>query len=254
MNIENKVVVVTGGASGLGLVTCQHLAAAGAKLAIFDLKIEAAQALQSELGQAIFVEVDVTSEESVANGIKLTMESFGAIHALVNCAGVAPGGKTVGRNGPLGLEKFSQVININLLGTFNVLRLAAEQMAKNQPDEGGERGVIINTASVAAFDGQMGQAAYSASKAGVAGMTLPIARDLAQLGIRNMTIAPGIFDTPMMQAMTDEVRDPLIALVQSPKRFGDPIEYAKMAAHIIDNSYLNGEVIRLDGGLRMNAR
>jgi NAD(P)-dependent dehydrogenase (short-subunit alcohol dehydrogenase family) len=223
MNIENKIVVVTGGASGLGLATCQHLAAAGAKLAIFDLNEDVGEALAAQLGKAVFAKVDVTSQESVIEGINLVIQTFGAIHALVNCAGVAPGGKTVGRNGALEMHKFTQVININLLGTFNVLRLVAEQMAKNDPDVGGERGVIINTASVAAYDGQMGQAAYSASKAGVAGMTLPIARDLAQLGIRNMTIAPGIFDTPMMQAMTDEVRDPLIALVQSPKRFGDPI-------------------------------
>ncbi|MCJ8300280.1 MAG: 3-hydroxyacyl-CoA dehydrogenase [Pseudomonadales bacterium] len=253
MNIEQKVVVVTGGASGLGRATCQQLSAAGAKLVIFDLNVEAGTALAAQLTDAIFVAVDVTDAGSVSAGIDQAIVAFGAIHVCINCAGIAPGGKTVGRNGALALEKFSQVIEINLLGTFNVLRLAAEQMAKNNPDATGERGVIINTASVAAYDGQMGQAAYSASKAGIAGMTLPIARDLAKLGIRNMTIAPGIFDTPMMQAMSDEVREPLIALVQSPKRFGAPLEYAKLAAHIIDNSYLNGEVIRLDGGLRMNA-
>jgi len=253
MNIKEKVVVVTGGASGLGLVTCQQLSKAGAKLVIFDLNVQAGKTLAAQLTDAIFVAVDVTDANSVSAGIDQAIAAFGAIHVCINCAGIAPGGKTVGRNGALALEKFTQVIEINLLGTFNVLRLAAEQMAKNTPDAAGERGVIINTASVAAYDGQMGQAAYSASKAGIAGMTLPIARDLAKLGIRNMTIAPGIFDTPMMQAMTDEIREPLIALVQSPKRFGAPLEYAKLAAHIIDNSYLNGEVIRLDGALRMNA-
>ncbi|MBQ0755792.1 MAG: 3-hydroxyacyl-CoA dehydrogenase [Amphritea sp.] len=255
MDLNNKVVVVTGGASGLGLVTCQQLAKQGAKIAAFDLNEEAGQALVEELkGQAIFAKVDVTDAASVEAGIAQAVETFGTIHVCINCAGVAPGGKTVGRNGALPLEKFSQVININLIGTFNVLRLAAEQMAKNEPGYDGERGVIINTASVAAFDGQMGQSAYAASKAGVVGMTLPIARDLAKLGIRIMTIAPGIFDTPMMKGMTDEVRDPLIEMVQNPKRFGEPEEYAALAAHIISNNYLNGDVIRLDGAIRMEPR
>ncbi len=255
MDLNNKVVVVTGGASGLGLVTCQQLAKQGAKIVAFDLNQEAGQALVDELGeQAIFAKVNVTDEASVAAGIAQAVEAFGTIHVCINCAGIAPGGKTVGRNGALALDKFAQVININLIGTFNVLRLAAEQMINNEPNQDGERGVIINTASVAAFDGQMGQAAYSASKAGVVGMTLPIARDLAKQGIRIMCIAPGIFDTPMMKGMTDEVRDPLLQMVQSPKRFGDPQEYAALAAHIIDNSYLNGEVIRLDGAIRMEPR
>ena len=255
MDLNNKVVIVTGGASGLGLVTCQQLARQGAKIAAFDLNEEAGQALVEELkGQAIFAKVDVTDAASVEAGIAQAVEAFGTIHVCINCAGVAPGGKTVGRNGALPLEKFSQVININLIGTFNVLRLAAEQMAKNEPGSDGERGVIINTASVAAFDGQMGQSAYAASKAGVVGMTLPIARDLAKLGIRIMTIAPGIFDTPMMKGMTDEVRDPLIEMVQNPKRFGEPEEYAALAAHIISNNYLNGDVIRLDGAIRMEPR
>ena len=255
MDLNNKVVIVTGGASGLGLVTCQQLAKQGAKIAAFDLNEEAGQALVDELkGQAIFTKVDVTDVASVEAGIAQAVEAFGTIHVCINCAGIAPGGKTIGRNGALPLEKFAQVININLIGTFNVLRLAAEQMAKNEPGEDGERGVIINTASVAAFDGQMGQSAYAASKAGVVGMTLPIARDLARLGIRIMTIAPGIFDTPMMKGMTDEVRDPLIEMVQNPKRFGDPEEYASLAAHIISNNYLNGEVIRLDGAIRMEPR
>ncbi|WP_210396933.1 3-hydroxyacyl-CoA dehydrogenase [Motiliproteus sediminis] len=254
MQLQDKVVVVTGGASGLGLVTCQQLAAQGARIAAFDLNEEAGSALEDQLGaDSLFVKVDVTSAESVEAGIAAVMAKFGAIHVCINCAGVATPGKVVGRDGALPLERFAQVININLIGTFNVLRLAAEKMAANEP-ENGERGVIINTASVAAFDGQMGQAAYAASKAGVAGMTLPIARDLARNGIRIMTIAPGIFDTPMMKAMPDEVRDPLIAMVQNPKRFGEPTEYASLCAHIIDNPYLNGETIRLDGAIRMEPK
>jgi len=254
MQLNNKVVVVTGGASGLGLVTCQKLATQGAKIVAFDLNEAAGQALVHELnGQALFIKVDVTDAASVDTAIQQAVSHFGSIHVCINCAGIAPGGKTVGRKGALALEKFSQVININLIGSFNVLRLAAEQMANNEPGPDGERGVIINTASVAAFDGQVGQAAYSASKAGIAGMTLPIARDLAPLGIRVMAIAPGIFDTPMMKGMSDAVRDPLIEIVQSPKRFGEPEEYASLAAHIIDNNYLNGEVIRLDAAIRMGA-
>ena len=255
MDINNKVVIVTGGASGLGQVTCRELARKGAKIVAFDLNEEAGQALVDELqGQAVFAKVDVTDNASVQAGIAQAVAAFDTIHVCINCAGIAPGGKTVGRNGALALEKFAQVININLIGTFNVLRLAAEQMAKNEPGADGERGVIINTASIAAFDGQMGQAAYSASKAGIAGMTLPIARDLAKLGIRIMTIAPGIFDTPMMKGMSDEVREPLIQMVQNPKRFGEPEEFAALAAHIVDNNYLNGEVIRLDGALRMEPK
>jgi len=255
MKLKNKVVIVTGGASGLGLVTCQELAKQGAKIVAFDLNEDAGQQLSIQLGDdGIFVAVDVTDQASVAAGIAQAVAHFGSINVCINCAGIVAGGKTVGRNGPLALEKFSQVININLIGTFNVLRLAAEQMANNETDENGERGVIINTASVAAFDGQVGQAAYSASKSGIVGMTLPIARDLAPLGIRVMTIAPGIFDTPMMKGMSDEVREPLINMVQSPKRFGQPTEYADLAGHIITNSYLNGEVIRLDGAIRMEPR
>tara|TARA_R110002094_G_scaffold181_2_gene944 strand:- start:403 stop:1170 length:768 start_codon:yes stop_codon:yes gene_type:complete len=255
MNVKDKVIIVTGGASGLGLASSKQLVAQGAKVAAFDLNQQAGDALVAELGaQAMFVRVDVTDSASVEAAITEVVERFGAIHVCLNCAGIAPGGKTVGRNGALPLEKFAQVININLIGSFNVLRLAAAQMANNEPDANGERGVIINTASVAAFDGQLGQAAYSASKAGVVGMTLPIARDLASLGIRIMCIAPGIFDTPMMQGMTDEVRDPLLKMVQHPKRFGALGEYAALVQHIIENSYLNGEVIRLDGGIRMEPR
>jgi 3-hydroxyacyl-CoA dehydrogenase/3-hydroxy-2-methylbutyryl-CoA dehydrogenase len=255
MNLQDKVIIVTGGASGLGLASSKQLAAQGARIAAFDLNQQAGDALVAELGsQAMFVRVDVTDSSSVETAIEQVVEHFGAVHVCLNCAGIAPGGKTVGRNGALPLEKFAQVININLIGTFNVLRLAAAQMANNEPDANGERGVIINTASVAAFDGQLGQAAYSASKAGVVGMTLPIARDLAGLGVRIMCIAPGIFDTPMMEGMTDEVREPLLKMVQHPKRFGALGEYASLVQHIIENSYLNGEVIRLDGGIRMEPR
>ncbi len=255
MNVQDKVIIVTGGASGLGLASCRQLAQQGAKVAAFDLNQQAGDALVAELGsKAMFVKVDVTDSASVETAIAQVVAKFGTLHVCLNCAGIAPAGKTVGRNGALPLEKFSQAININLIGTFNVLRLAAAQMANNEPDAQGERGVIINTASVAAFDGQLGQAAYSASKAGVVGMTLPIARDLADLGIRVMCIAPGIFDTPMMQGMTAEVREPLLKMVQHPKRFGALDEYASLVQHIIENSYLNGEVIRLDGGIRMEPR
>ncbi len=254
MELNNRVALITGGASGLGLATTEHLVAQGANVVVCDLNEEAGQALAGRLGkQVLFVNVDVTREGSVKAAIAQAVSTFGTLHICINCAGIAPAGRTVGRHGALALEKFSQVININLIGTFNVLRLAAEQMATNDAVDG-ERGVIINTASVAAFDGQVGQAGYSASKAAVAGMTLPIARDLAGLGIRVMTIAPGIFDTPMMKGMPDTVRDPLIAMVQSPKRFGDPAEYAALAAHIINNAYLNGDVIRLDGAIRMEPK
>lgn len=255
MDISNKVAIVTGGASGLGLTTCEQLVAQGARVVAFDLNEEAGQALAEKLGtQALFTKVDVTDSASVEQGIARTIEAFGTLHVCINCAGVAPAGRTVGRKGALPLERFAQVININLIGTFNVLRLAAEQMTNNEPDVGGERGVIVNTASIAAYDGQMGQAAYASSKAGVAGLTLPVARDLAKLGIRVMAIAPGIFETPMMKGMTDEVREPLIRMVQNPRRFGDPEEYAALALHIITNGYLNGEVIRIDGALRMEPR
>jgi NAD(P)-dependent dehydrogenase (short-subunit alcohol dehydrogenase family) len=255
MVLNNKVVIVSGGASGLGLAVCQQLAEQGAKIVAFDLNEEAGHTLAEQLKEhAIFAKVDVTDAASVEAGIAQAVKAFGTIDACINCAGIAPSDRTVGRNGAASLEKFTQVINVNLIGTFNVLRLAAEQMAKNEPDINGERGVIINTASVAAFEGQIGQAAYAASKSGIVGMTLPIARDLAKHGIRIMTIAPGLFDTPMAKCMTDEIRDPLIKMVQNPKRFGDPTEFAALATHIINNSYLNGEVIRLDGAIRMQPK
>lgn len=229
---------------------------AGAKVVLADINAEAGAAQAAELGKANarFIRTDVCSEADGKAAVQLAVDSFGALHGLANCAGVAPAEKVIGRNGVHGLESFTRTININLIGTFNMLRLAAEAMARNEPDAGGERGIIINTASVAAFDGQIGQAAYSASKSAVVGMTLPIARELARSGIRVMTIAPGIFETPMMAAMPQEVRDSLGASVPFPPRLGRPDEYAALARHIIENSMLNGEVIRLDGAIRMAAK
>ena len=255
MKIEGNVAIVTGGASGLGLATGRRLAQAGAKVALWDLDGDQAAHAAYDIGHgAIGVAVDVSDGAAAETALAATLKAFGAVHFCVNCAGVATGGRAVGRDGPLPLAKFARTIEINLIGTFNVLRLAAGEMVKNTPDADGARGVIVNTASVAAFDGQVGQAAYSASKAGVAGMTLPLARDLASLGIRVNTIAPGVFGTPMMAGMTDEVRDPLVANVQFPKRMGDPDEYAALVEHIIGNAYLNGETIRLDAAIRMPPR
>jgi len=253
MDLENKVAVITGGASGLGRATAEAVIRQGGKVAIFDLNEELANHTASELGDAAAAfTVNVTEEESVQQAITGTMEKFGAIHINVNCAGIGAASRTVGREGAMPLNIFNFVIQVNLVGTFNTLRLCAEQMQKNEPiNEDGERGVIVNTASVAAFDGQIGQAAYSASKAGVAGMTLPIARDLSRLGVRICTIAPGIFETPMMAGAPDQVRLPLIDMVQFPKRLGNPEDFASLACQIMQNSYLNGETIRLDGGIRM---
>ncbi|MCG8907734.1 3-hydroxyacyl-CoA dehydrogenase [Pseudomonas sp. DP-17] len=256
MQIQNKVFLITGGGSGLGAATAKLLVSAGAKVVLADINAEAGAAQAAELGEpnARFIRTDVCSEADGKAAVQLAVDSFGALHGLANCAGVAPAEKVIGRNGVHGLESFTRTININLIGTFNMLRLAAEAMARNEPDAGGERGIIINTASVAAFDGQIGQAAYSASKSAVVGMTLPIARELARSGIRVMTIAPGIFETPMMAAMPQEVRDSLGASVPFPPRLGRPDEYAALARHIIENSMLNGEVIRLDGAIRMAAK
>ena len=256
MHIQDQVFLITGGGSGLGAATAKTLVEAGARVLLADVNAEAGAARVAELGEgrARFVRTDVTSEADGRAAVEAALESFGALHGLANCAGVAPAEKVLGRNGPHGLESFSRTININLVGSFNMLRLAAEAMARNEPDAGGERGVIVNTASVAAFDGQIGQAAYAASKAGVVGMTLPIARELARHGIRVMTIAPGIFETPMMAGMPQEVRDALGASVPFPPRLGRPDEFAALVRHIVENSMLNGEVIRLDGAIRMAAK
>ena len=256
MDLQDKVAVITGGASGLGRATAEMVIKNGGKVAILDLNEELAARTAEELGAsaAPFV-ANVAEDESVTTAIARVMDTFGAIHVNVNCAGIGTPGRTIGKDGPLPLKYFNFVIQVNLIGTFNTLRLCANEMQRNEPvNEDGEKGVVINTASVAAFDGQIGQAAYSASKAGVAGMTLPIARDLSRSGIRLCTIAPGIFETPMMAGAPDRVRDPLIEMVQFPKRLGNAPEYAKLAQQIIENPYLNGETIRLDGGIRMAAR
>ncbi|WP_405222925.1 3-hydroxyacyl-CoA dehydrogenase [Lentisalinibacter sediminis] len=256
MDLANKTAIVTGGASGLGNATCRELVKYGANVMILDINEDAAKQAAAELGDsADYVATDVTSEVSVQGALETTMDRFGALHICVNCAGGGPPGKTLGRDGPLPLERYASVVNLNLIGTFNVLRLAAEQMARNEPEgEAGERGVVINTASVAAYDGQIGQAAYSSSKAGICGLTLPVARDLAPLGIRVMTIAPGIMNTPLLQGLDDKVKQPLIEMVQFPKRLGLPEEFGILARHIVENAYLNGEVIRLDGAIRMQPR
>lgn len=256
MNLQNAVAVVTGGASGLGLATVEALVARGAKVAVFDMNEQAGAAVAAaHPGKVIFQKVNVADAQSAAEGIAATVKAFGALHIAVNCAGIGAAGKTLDRDSKaLPLDAFAKTIQVNLIGSFNIARLAAEEMAKNQPDADGQRGVIIHTASVAAFDGQTGQAAYSASKGGVVGMTLPMARDLARYGIRVNTIAPGIFDTPMMQGVSEEYRAPLIAMVQNPKRFGAPAEYGSLCVSIVENNYLNAETIRLDGGIRMQAK
>ena len=252
MFIENKVFLITGAGSGLGAAVARMAVAAGAKAVLVDLNEAAGNALSDELGIATtFVKADVTSAEQGAAAVQTALDLFGRLDVAVNCAGVAPGERIVGRDGPHGLDSFARTIQINLIGSFNILRLAADAMAKNEPGEGGERGLIVNTASVAAFDGQIGQAGYSASKGGVAAMTLPAARELARFGIRVMTIAPGIFKTPMMAGMTQEVQDSLGAAVPFPPRLGEPAEYAALVRHIAENQMLNGVVIRLDGAIRM---
>lgn len=249
MQIKDKVFIVTGGASGLGAGTVKMLVEKGAKVIIADLQDEAGMALASELGQS-YVHCDVTSAEDGQKAIDAALEQ-GPLFGLVNCAGVAPAARTVGRDAPHDLELFKKVVDINLIGTFNMCRLAAFAMSKNEPEPSAERGVIINTASVAAFDGQIGQTAYAASKAAVAGMTLPMARDLARTGIRCVTIAPGIFGTPMIFGMPQEVQDSLAESIPFPSRLGRPEDYSKMVFSIIDNEMLNGETIRLDGAIRM---
>lgn len=249
MEIQGKVFIVTGAASGLGEGTARMLAAAGGKVVIADMQAEKGQAVAQAIG-GVFVRCDVTSEAD-GQAVIAQATALGKLMGLVNCAGVAPAEKIVGKNGAHSLANFSKTISINLIGSFNMMRLAAEAMGKNEPESTGERGVLISTASVAAYDGQIGQAAYAASKGGIVGMTLPIARDLARSGIRNMTIAPGIFGTPMLFGMPQEVQDALAAGVPFPSRLGKPEDFAKLVRHIFENDMLNGEVIRLDGAIRL---
>ncbi|SFK55165.1 NAD(P)-dependent dehydrogenase, short-chain alcohol dehydrogenase family [Halobacillus dabanensis] len=255
MELEEVVAVVTGGASGLGEATVRKIVRNGGRAAIVDQNDRKGEELAQEIGpSAIFVKTDVTSEEEINRMLDVCLATFGKVNTVVNCAGIVIGEKVVGREGPHHLESFSKVIEVNLIGTFNVIRLAASKMQENDVNEYGERGVIINTASIAAFDGQIGQAAYSASKGGVAGMTLPISRELARHGVRVMAIAPGLFETPMFEQLPEEARDALGKMTPFPQRLGKPYEFAKLALSIIDNPMLNGEVIRLDGAIRMQPK
>lgn len=254
MDIRNNVFLITGGASGLGAATGRMIVDCGGKVVLADVSKEAGERKAAELGaNAHFIVTDVTSEDS-AQAAFAAARKMGTLRGLINCAGIAPGEKVVGKEGPHKLESFTRTININLIGTFNMIRLAAEIMMGNDTDAAGERGVIINTASVAAFEGQLGQAGYSASKGGVVAMTLPIARELARSGIRVMAIAPGIMETPMLLGMAQEIQDSLGKMIPFPSRMGKPSEYAALVEHIIGNRYLNGEVIRLDGAVRMAAK
>jgi len=252
MNTKDVVALVTGGASGLGEASITELVKKGAQVVIVDIDSDKGEKLAASIGAgAIFVKTDVTSEADVRQAIQKAIDAFGKINVIINCAGIVNPGKLIGRKGPLPLESFNKVMQLNLVGTLNVIRLAVEQMMNNTPDEEGERGVIINCASIAAFEGQIGQAAYSASKAGIVGMTLPIAREVADYGIRVIAIAPGIFETPMMAGLPPAVKEDMAKTVPFPRRLGKPIEFAKLALHIIDNIMLNGCCIRLDGALRM---
>jgi len=251
MDITTAKIIVTGGASGLGEATARYLSGAGAAVTIFDRDADKGQAVAASLSNAHFAVVDVTSEASVAAGVAEASAAMGGITAAVNCAGIVTGARTVGKKGPFPLEMFQRTIDINLVGGFNVARLAAAEMAKNKANDDGERGVIVNTASIAAYDGQKGQAAYASSKAGVAGLSLPLARDMAGLGIRTMAIAPGLFLTPMLESLGPEMMAELAADVVFPKRLGAPEEFARMVRFIIEMAYLNGDTIRLDGALRL---
>lgn len=255
MNPAGKAFLVTGGASGLGEAAVRALATRGAKVLIADRDAERGAALEAELaGSARFVPTDVTDESSVAAAVEAALSAFGALHGSIQCAGVAAAMRLVGKHGPHPLDLFKLVLDVNVVGTFNAMRFAAQAMAANEPDGEGERGVLINTASVAAFDGQIGQTAYAASKGAVAAMTLPVARELARSGVRVMTIAPGLFDTPMMAGLPDEAKASLGAQVPFPPRLGRPAEFAALALHIVENTMLNGEVIRLDGAIRMQPK
>ena len=252
MRLQDQTVLVTGGASGLGGATAEMIVAAGGHVVIADVNDAAGKSAAARLGaSARFVRTDVTVEGDVQQAIAAAIKEFGTLTGVVNAAGIGPAARVVGKDGPMPLEQFTRVIQINLIGTFNVIRLAGAAMQGNKPEASGERGVIVNTASVAAFDGQIGQSAYSASKGGIVGMTLPIAREFARVGIRVMTIAPGIFDTPMLAAMPEAIRESLGQQVPFPSRLGRPAEYAALVHHIFENEMLNGEVIRLDGALRM---
>ncbi|NLP53121.1 3-hydroxyacyl-CoA dehydrogenase [Bacillus sp. RO1] len=255
MNIQNCVALVTGGASGLGEATVRNIVSKGGKAVVADLSEEKGERLKAELGDSIlFVKTDVTKEEDVCNALDNGIDTFGYINTVVNCAGIGVAQKVLNRKGPHSLDDFSKVISINLIGSFNVIRLAAERMKENEPNAEGERGVVVNTASVAAFDGQIGQAAYSASKGGIVGMTLPIAREFASFGVRVMTIAPGLFHTPMFDSLPAEARDSLGKMVPFPSRLGYPEEYAQLVQSIIENPMLNGDTIRLDGAIRMQPK
>ncbi|WP_026581195.1 3-hydroxyacyl-CoA dehydrogenase [Bacillus sp. J33] len=255
MELKDCRAIITGGASGLGEATARHIAGKGGSVLIADLAEERARKLAEEIGEnALFFKTDVTKEEDIQDALGYAADQFGSINTAVNCAGIGIAAKLLGRKGAHSLDMFSKVISINLIGTFNVIRLAAEQMTKNEPNEQGERGVIINTASVAAYEGQIGQAAYSASKGGVVSMTLPIARELASYGIRVMTIAPGLFNTPMFESLPESARNSLGKMVPFPSRLGYPEEFAKLAEGILENPMLNGETIRLDGGIRMQPK
>lgn len=255
MEIQGKTAIVTGGASGLGAASVRQLVNKGANVVIVDRNPETGAALAAELGdQTRFIQADITDEAQVSAAIALAKEAFGGLQILVNCAGIGWAMKTIGKEGPHALDLFETVIKVNLIGTFNCIRLAAWEMQNNEPTDDGERGVMINTASVAAYDGQIGQAAYSASKGGIVGMTLPIARDLSRNGIRVMTIAPGIFDTPLLAALPEPARLSLGQQVPFPSRLGRPEEYGQLVVSIVENAMLNGEVIRLDGAIRMSPR
>ncbi|HEY2664110.1 MAG TPA: 3-hydroxyacyl-CoA dehydrogenase [Candidatus Binataceae bacterium] len=255
MNLDDKVALITGAGSGLGEATARELAGRGAKIAIVDLPSSPGAKVAQSLGPiALFAAADVASAAELESALAAIVRRFGTVHILVNCAGIGRAQRTIGKEGPASLEVFNKVIQVNLTGTFNAIRLAASQMAKNEPNADGERGVIINTASVAAFEGQIGQAAYSASKGGVVGMTLPIARDLSSVGIRVCTIAPGTFETPMLAGLPEPARKALADAIPFPRRLGQPLEYAALARHIVENAMLNGETIRLDGALRMAPR
>ena len=255
MLLARATAVITGGASGLGEGTARYFLLEGVNVVLVDMNAERGQAVEKELGgQALFVHADVTNSDHLQSAMDKAVGKFGSLQILVNCAGICPAGRTLSKSGPHDIEKFKKTIAINLVGTFDAARLAAEKMAQNEPNEWGERGVIVTTASIAAFEGQMGQAAYAASKAGVVGLTLVLSRDLASYGIRACTIAPGIFETPMMAGFSEEVRTSLGKQVPFPPRLGRPEEYAMLAAHIVQNPMLNGETIRLDGALRMAAK